>query len=1322
MPSVPSPEDPILSTAPSAAPVMGLVQELPRPRPGLRVAAVLAVAGGLIGTAQAQDTFDGESGTGSDFNDATNWVGDVYPGDAFGGNTIIFDLPDSDPFEILIGGDITGLGGLDNTADNADITFSPDGGSFTFDPTAIIDTGTGSFQFDIGVDFLGDVTFTLNTDGSMTFTETVTFGTDGGAGGVATFDSGSAAFRGAVTLWQDYDLSFDNGAAVAFGDVSFEGAAHDLIFNDTGAGGTFAEVIFGGDVTFVDGAVLTVTGGSEGTANFSGSTSLAGAFTLIVDGDQTVSFSGTTEFGGAFTIDTSGGGGNATVTLGGTFDLAAGLDDIAISITTDGTDDDVSISGNALRGFTSTITAEDGSAFRFTEGNAGDGGTSVVLGSGSTLLLGASAGLQNEFLLASLDDLDATVGTGSVELDGDEDATIIISGGTYSGSFTDTGNGDLSVAWTQNESRYLGTSTFDGAYQVGNEGTHYFGTFVGAGDPGNIRAGVDGLSSFDILQATAYLENGDMAVDSIDGSVTLTSGATATAMLFIENDSTLTANGDFSMNANSVVKITGSSASGVNLNIGGEATIDGLLRLTATSAGGAGTENAVFEGASTVSGTVRQSNSSFVRFGDDLAIQTGGSWLLEDTAIGRVDGNLSVAGLLSLSGTSADGLIVGDSVTVFNGGQVVLTDDRELAVAFDFTVETGGLLRLEDTAAMVVDGDFTTNGTVELRNSSEILVVGAWNQAAGSSVFDGPTVFDVGSVVIADGATMEFRDSGGATSTINVLTGDMVVDTGGLLFGNGTINFLGGGDLEYGGTVMAGANGATEGLLEIATGDLVSQVDGELHFGLTGDLVMDVTDNIGQSSIISVTTGVADFSNSGRMVVDVQGSSYIPTDRTFTLLEATSFINEDNIDLEVSQVSVTRSWDWGVDALGMLGNRVYAQSDANYTNTLTGQQLQIGNLLNSFIPKANLDPSNQYGQLLGQLDQIQTAAGYQAAITGLEPTAQISAIQVTALGQYHEVLRREIRSRYVEAERRTPTPFRLGQPMQLLSADDGATTRTIRRASNPDTTAEGFGAFWTRDLRTPTEGNVVGLDGNEYGGFGAFAWELSDSVVAGIDLGYSAFTGNLDRGYGNTRIGTLRGGGFATWSNGDGLFLDGALSGAWNHYDFTRLVPGTDLYALSNADGLQLDASIGGGYRMEMAEGFAFTPTASVLYSYIDTGDIDENSDTVAALSIDPGTLSSFIGRAGAGVSWSALPGLIIDGEAGWQGNFTDNGNYNVGLSGLGADVPVEVKNQTINTAYYGAGVSWAPTSNVEVNLNWQGRSGDGLHSSMFFGGVSISF
>ena len=144
--------------------------------------------------------------------------------------------------------------------------------------------------------------------------------------------------------------------------------------------------------------------------------------------------------------------------------------------------------------------------------------------------------------------------------------------------------------------------------------------------------------------------------------------------------------------------------------------------------------------------------------------------------------------------------------------------------------------------------------------------------------------------------------------------------------------------------------------------------------------------------------------------------------------------------------------------------------------------------------------------------------------------------------------------------------------MEMMSADDAATTRTIRRASTPESEAVGFGTFWGRDLRTATEGDVVGVDGREFGGLGAFAWDFSDSFVAGIDLGYSAFMGDLRGGYGNTRIGTLRGGVFGAWSNDSGLFLDGALSAAWNNYDFTRLVPGTDLFALSNANGWQVDA------------------------------------------------------------------------------------------------------------------------------------------------------
>ena len=88
----------------------------------------------------------------------------------------------------------------------------------------------------------------------------------------------------------------------------------------------------------------------------------------------------------------------------------------------------------------------------------------------------------------------------------------------------------------------------------------------------------------------------------------------------------------------------------------------------------------------------------------------------------------------------------------------------------------------------------------------------------------------------------------------------------------------------------------------------------------------------------------------------------------------------------------------------------------------------------------------------------------------------------------------------------------------------------------------------------------------------------------------------------------------------------------------------------------------------------------------------------------------------------STSTGFVIDGQLGWQGNFTDNGNYTVGLVGTASNVPVEVRNQTLNTAYYGVGVNWNVAEQIDLNFRWEGRSGDGVNSQMFTGGVTISF
>ncbi|MFB0987606.1 MAG: autotransporter domain-containing protein, partial [Phycisphaerales bacterium] len=591
----------------------------------------------------------------------------------------------------------------------------------------------------------------------------------------------------------------------------------------------------------------------------------------------------------------------------------------------------------------------------------------------------------------------------------------------------------------------------------------------------------------------------------------------------------------------------------------------------------------------------------------------------------------------------------------------------------------------------------------------------------GNSAFEAGTTLKVGCMLdLADGAMLDLQ--GTDLDAMNLTaTGGIKVNSGATLMGNATINTS---QLEYGGKVMVGATGSTTGLLTLQTGNLVSDTGGELNFGLTGDLVMDLTDGYGQNSLIDVVAGSADFTQSSSIVLDVQGTTYIPTDRRFTIIKTTGGVTGNatvttNRDQSITRGSENGAGGWMSDADAL---SIWAQSSAEYTNTLSGPDFETGLMLDSFIPFANGDPGNSYGELLGQLDQIDNAAEYAAAVEGLGPTTQVSTIQLAANTQYFQVLRNEIQRRYATVKQRTPAPFRLSNGTEYASSQDDAVQAKIRRNIRQPSTAEGFGVFWGRDITTKDEGDIAGISGNEYGGLGGFAWDLSEQWVAGVNLGYSQISGDVNGGFGSTRVGTVRGGGFVSWFEGGGLFLDVALAGAWNHYDFTRFVPNTGLNADSKADGFQVDFSVGGGYRVELGESWAITPEASLLYSYVNTGDINEDTSSAAALSISPGDLNALVGRVGGTLSWSALPGLVLDGSLGWQGNFNFNGNYEVGLANQKANFAYAADNQTINTAYYGLGVNWTPTYNVNVSLQYEGRNGEGLNSNMFYGGVSIGF
>ena len=134
--------------------------------------------------------------------------------------------------------------------------------------------------------------------------------------------------------------------------------------------------------------------------------------------------------------------------------------------------------------------------------------------------------------------------------------------------------------------------------------------------------------------------------------------------------------------------------------------------------------------------------------------------------------------------------------------------------------------------------------------------------------------------------------------------GGILVNSGATLMGNATINTS---QLEYGGKVIVGATGSTTGLLTLDSGNLVSDTGGELTFGLTGDLIVGLGNGAyGQNSLINVASGTADFTDSGSIVLEVQGTTYIPTDREFTIIETSGGITGDTSVTTNRDQSITR--------------------------------------------------------------------------------------------------------------------------------------------------------------------------------------------------------------------------------------------------------------------------------------------------------------------------------------------------------------------------------------------------------------------------------
>ncbi|MCP4894613.1 MAG: hypothetical protein GY911_12480, partial [Actinomycetales bacterium] len=176
----------------------------------------------------------------------------------------------------------------------------------------------------------------------------------------------------------------------------------------------------------------------------------------------------------------------------------------------------------------------------------------------------------------------------------------------------------------------------------------------------------------------------------------------------------------------STIDITADATNGANLEFDNAGSIDGVVTLSGDRLGA---YNLIFGNStvddSAIRGSLTGSGDSGAFFAGDLTVAGGGQMLLEDTAIAQVNGAMSVGGLVDLSGTSADGLIVGDGLDITAGGQVQLAGSRTLTVTGDSTLAaTSNGMLLDDDSAATFNGNLDNAGTISLNDNGTVTVTG----------------------------------------------------------------------------------------------------------------------------------------------------------------------------------------------------------------------------------------------------------------------------------------------------------------------------------------------------------------------------------------------------------------------------------------------------------------------------------------------------------------------------------------------------------------------------------------------------------------------
>lgn len=726
-------------------------------------------------------------------------------------------------------------------------------------------------------------------------------------------------------------------------------------------------------------------------------------------------------------------------------------------------------------------------------------------------------------------------------------------------------------------------------------------------------------------------------------------------------------------------------------------------------------------------------------------LELNGNTLTLSTGTSLFGGLIQGTGGLDLAGTDAV-LLVG--ANTFSGGVTMSADGSTLALGNDMALGTGSLSLMNNATLMTQDGArviandivFATAGasTLTFGGPDTLTLSGAIDLGGMEQTFNTSFATTL-SGVISNGS---MRKAGAATLTLggaSTFMGDLNIDAGRLTLDGsvaGATFVNSGGILGGGGTAMGNLTAAAGGIVEPGNGQGTLTVGGNYLQQTGSTLRVDLNAGDSTSDLLDVT-GTATLESGSTIAVNVASPDFIMAGQLFRIIEADGGVFDAGAIIDTSSATLRFTLQRTGDFVnGDTDYRLQAvrNADAFSAPAEGGNNLIIGRSLDSLIPVANADPTNDAAGLLGLLDTLDTTQ-YNQALVELSPERFNAGTQLDIATASDFT---GLQSGYL-AERRgggdglamRMTPGLPAGSLALNGQDPYVIGQAIDEADNPfgwadlepdvdrrlGAFARGFGVFSDQD----SKGNRTGYESDAYGAAVGIDYRLSPSMIGGLSFAYTANNADFDQSLGGIDVKTLRVGPYMTWVHGD-VFVDASLSFGASSYDSTRSIPSIGLEAKGDYDGFDVTGYIGAGYDWRIDNAWSVRPTFSLQYSYFDYDGFTETGGAGANLSVAGRDSDSLRSRVGLSVQYLQTNGMFWQAMIGWQRDFFDNDDVEAGFAVGGNPFTVDAGERDQNAVIFGAGFGMPISESGFAYLRFENLTGSDTETNVLTGGVSFRF